>query len=74
MFAIAFIPYRILTCFKRIIPNAGAKLQIKNEIFLRSREKLSFLTFASSVYYCLFPNSIYITLVYVVYFSIIILV
>ena len=30
---------RILTCFKRIITNAGAKLQIKNEIFLRSREK-----------------------------------
>ena len=42
---------RILTCFKRIITNAGAKLQIKNEIFLRSREKKSFLTFIPPIHY-----------------------
>ena len=35
--------------FKRIIPNAGAKLQNKNEIFLRSREKFSFLTIILSI-------------------------
>lgn len=39
MFAIAFILYRITTCFKRIMTNAGAKLQNKYEIFLRSTEK-----------------------------------
>ena len=44
MFAIAFILYRITTCFKRIMTNAGAKLQNKYEIFLRSTEKFSFLT------------------------------
>ena len=44
MFAIAFILYRITTCFKRIITNAGAKLQNKYVIFLRSTEKFSFLT------------------------------
>ena len=44
MFAIAFILYRITTCFKRIITNAGAKLQNKYEIFLRSTEKFSILT------------------------------
>ena len=41
---------RILTCFKRIITNAGAKLQIKNEIFLRSSEKVLFLTIISHVF------------------------
>ena len=45
MFAIAFIPYRILSCFKRIIFNAGAKLQKYYEIFLRTYEKVLFLTF-----------------------------
>lgn len=54
MFTIAFIPYRILTCFKRIITNAGAKLQIKNEIFLRSREKNSFLTFIPPIHYYIY--------------------
>ena len=44
MFAIAFILYRITTCFKRIMTNAGAKLQNKYEIFLRSTEKFSILT------------------------------
>ena len=54
MFTIAFIPYRILTCFKRIIPNAGAKLQIKNEIFLRRRDKILFLTFIPPIHYYIY--------------------
>ena len=54
MFTIAFIPYRILTCFKRIIQNAGAKLQIKNEIFLRRRDKISFLTFIPPIHYYIY--------------------
>ena len=36
---------RITTCFKRIRPNAGAKLQNKYENFLRSREKFSILNY-----------------------------
>ena len=44
MLANDFIPYRILICYKLILSNVGAKIRNKNEIFLRSREKVSFLT------------------------------
>ena len=44
MLANGFIPYRILICYKLILSNVGAKIRNKNEIFLRSREKVSFLT------------------------------
>jgi len=44
MFANGFIPYRILICYNLFLSNAGAKIRNKNEFFLRSRKKVSFLT------------------------------
>ena len=60
MLANDFIPYRILICYKLFLSNAGAKIRNKNEIFLRSRKKVSFLTkkFCESVIFALKQQSV----------------